>query len=92
MSVAFQGLEDAIGVSVVHPTWQKTKPDDPSDEHTGWTFASPDDPPFQSPTGAHTLPLQCKLPVPARSPAVQWDFPLKDNATDQVRASSGSAL
>ena len=46
-----QGLEDAVGVSVVHPTWQKTKPDDPSDEHYGWTFASPDDPPFKSPNG-----------------------------------------
>ena len=46
-----QGLEDAIGVSVVHPTWQKTKPDDPSDEHYGWTFASPDDAPFKSPNG-----------------------------------------
>lgn len=50
-----QGLEDAIGVSVVHPTWQKTKPDDPSDEHYGWTFASPDDPPFQSPNGTGPL-------------------------------------
>ena len=46
-----QGLEEAIGVSVVHPTWQKTKPADPSDEHYGWTFAKPDDPPFQSPSG-----------------------------------------
>ena len=46
-----QGLEDAVGVSVVHPTWQKTKPDDPNDEHYGWTFASPDDPPFKSPNG-----------------------------------------
>ena len=52
-----QGLEDAIGVSAVHPTWQKTKPDDPSDEHYGWTFASPDDPPFQSPNGAGSLRL-----------------------------------
>ena len=50
-----QGLEEAIGVSVVHPTWQKTKPDDPSDEHCGWTFAGPDDPPFQSPSGERCL-------------------------------------
>lgn len=46
-----QGLEDVIGLSVTHPTWQRTKPDDPNDEHTGWTFASPDDPPFTSSTG-----------------------------------------
>ena len=50
-----QGLEEAVGVSVVHPTWQKTKPDDPSDEHCGWTFAAPDDPPFQSPSGERCL-------------------------------------
>ena len=50
-----QGLEEAIGVSVVHPTWQKTKPADPSDEHCGWTFAAPDDPPFQSPSGERCL-------------------------------------
>ncbi len=53
----FQGLEDAIGLSVTHPTWQRTKPDDPSDEHTGWTFASPEDPPFSSPTGTCYTPL-----------------------------------
>ena len=38
---------------MTHPTWQRTRPDDPNDEHTGWTFASPDDPPFSSPTGWH---------------------------------------
>lgn len=50
-----QGLQDVIGLSVTHPTWQRTRPDDPKDEHTGWTFASPDDPPFSSPTGWHQL-------------------------------------
>ena len=47
-----QGLEDVIGVSIVHPTWQRTRPDDPEDLHNGWTFAKPGDPPFKSPTGA----------------------------------------
>lgn len=50
-----QGLQDVIGLSVTHPTWQRTRPDDPDDEHTGWTFASPNDPPFSSPTGWHHL-------------------------------------
>lgn len=50
-----QGLEDAIGVSITHPTWQRTKPDNDKDKHTGWTFASPEDPPFTSPTGSHLL-------------------------------------
>jgi hypothetical protein len=30
-----QGLQDAIDLSVTHPTWQRTRPDDPEDEHTG---------------------------------------------------------
>ncbi|KAK9859328.1 hypothetical protein WJX84_003362 [Apatococcus fuscideae] len=46
-----KGLEGAIGLSITHPTWQKTKPDDSSDMHTGWTFANPDDAPFSSHTG-----------------------------------------
>jgi hypothetical protein len=46
-----QGLQDVIGVSVVHPTWQRTRPDDPADKHTGWAFAAPGDPPLSSSTG-----------------------------------------
>lgn len=46
-----KGLEDAIGVSVVHPTWQRTRPDDPTDAHCGWVFRAPTDPPLSSPTG-----------------------------------------
>ncbi|CAL8464887.1 g4422 [Coccomyxa elongata] len=57
-----KGLEDAIGLSVTHPTWQRTKPDDPSDEHTGWTFASPDDPPFSSSTGHGSFPPKECIP------------------------------
>lgn len=36
-----KGLQDAIGLTIVHPTWSKTKPDDDSDEHHGWTFCEP---------------------------------------------------
>lgn len=32
-----KGLTDVIGLSVVHPTWKKTRPG--QDEHTGWAFA-----------------------------------------------------
>ncbi|KAL3656770.1 hypothetical protein V7S43_018329 [Phytophthora oleae] len=35
------GLEDVIGLSVAHPIFQKTKPDDASDEHKGWVFVDP---------------------------------------------------
>mmetsp|Transcript_1749 Transcript_1749/g.1829 ORF Transcript_1749/g.1829 Transcript_1749/m.1829 type:complete len:365 (-) Transcript_1749:140-1234(-) len=33
-----KGLENVISYTVVHPTWQKTKPDDPEDKHFGWAF------------------------------------------------------
>lgn len=34
-ALPLQGLHDAIDLSVTHPTWQRTRPDDPNDEHTG---------------------------------------------------------
>lgn len=34
-----KGLEDVVGLSVVHPTWKRTRPD--KDEHFGWAFAEP---------------------------------------------------
>ncbi|KXZ42325.1 hypothetical protein GPECTOR_161g124 [Gonium pectorale] len=46
-----KGLDHAIGVSVTHPTWQRTRPDDPKDEHTGWVFRAPSDAPLASSTG-----------------------------------------
>lgn len=33
-----KGLDEVISFSAVHPTWQKTKPDDPEDKHFGWAF------------------------------------------------------
>ncbi|ETK95200.1 hypothetical protein L915_01852 [Phytophthora nicotianae] len=35
------GLEDVITLSVAHPIFQKTKPNDPNDEHKGWVFVDP---------------------------------------------------
>ena len=32
-----KGLEKVIGLSVVHPTWKRTKPSS-DDEHLGWAF------------------------------------------------------
>jgi glutathionyl-hydroquinone reductase len=46
-----KGLEHVIGVSVVHPTWQKTRPSDVEDGHTGWVFRNEDDPPLSTATG-----------------------------------------
>ncbi|ETP18177.1 hypothetical protein F441_07564 [Phytophthora nicotianae CJ01A1] len=35
------GLEDVISISVAHPMFQKTKPNDASDQHKGWVFVDP---------------------------------------------------
>ena len=44
-----KGLQDHIGLSVVHPTFKKTKPE--VDEHAGWVFRSENDEPLPSVTG-----------------------------------------
>lgn len=33
-----KGLEKVVGVTIVHPTWARTRKDDPADEHCGWQF------------------------------------------------------
>jgi len=40
---AIKGLQDVISVTVVHPVWQKTKPNDPNDTHHGWIFGRSND-------------------------------------------------
>jgi putative glutathione S-transferase len=47
----FKGLAKAIGVSVVHPTWARTRPDDPADTHCGWHFRKPGDAPVANSLG-----------------------------------------
>ncbi|KAF4034264.1 Glutathione S-transferase C-terminal domain [Phytophthora infestans] len=47
-----KGLDDIIGLSVVHPLMQRTRPDDKDDTHSGWTFVDPATTPFLTgPTG-----------------------------------------
>jgi len=46
-----KGLEKVISVSVVHPTWQRTRPDDPNDKHNGWVFRNPGDAPLSNALG-----------------------------------------
>ena len=43
-------------MSIVHGTMQKTKPEDPDDDHVGWVFTKPDDPPLTAPSGEHHPP------------------------------------
>ena len=36
-----KGLENVIGLTVTHPCWQRTRPDDENDPHAGWIFGEP---------------------------------------------------
>lgn len=36
---------------MAHPVWQRTKPNDEMDGHTGWVFRASKDPPLASPSG-----------------------------------------
>jgi putative glutathione S-transferase len=58
-TLKLKGLDSCIGVSIVHPTWQKTKPNDPDDNHLGWVFNTSE---LSSPTnmGKFSVPL-CTL-------------------------------
>mmetsp|Transcript_77175 Transcript_77175/g.221800 ORF Transcript_77175/g.221800 Transcript_77175/m.221800 type:complete len:356 (+) Transcript_77175:82-1149(+) len=48
-----KGLEGAVGLSVVHPTWGQTRPD--KDEHKGWIFRSEDDASVVPPCGVGSI-------------------------------------
>ena len=38
VALKLKGLNDCIKHTVVHPTWQKTRPNDENDKHHGWAF------------------------------------------------------
>eukprot|EP00536_Pseudo-nitzschia_multiseries_P004105 jgi/Psemu1/187342/e_gw1.67.110.1 len=48
---ALKGLEDIISVTIVHPTWRHTNPNDPNDRHRGWIFGDPGGKPFHNTMG-----------------------------------------
>lgn len=48
---ALKGLEEVISVTTVHPVWQKTRPNDPDDTHSGWKFADPNSEPLTNAIG-----------------------------------------
>ena len=54
MFLKLKGLEEHIGLSIVHPTWQKTRPE--KDNHTGWVFRSEDDEPLKTSLGFGSFP------------------------------------
>jgi putative glutathione S-transferase len=49
LSARFISLLSIIRTS--NSVWQRTKPDDPDDTHSGWTFADPDGKPFANSIG-----------------------------------------
>lgn len=51
MVLYLKGLDNAISISVTHPTWTRTRINDELDHHTGWVFRSSFDPPLSSPAG-----------------------------------------
>jgi putative glutathione S-transferase len=61
-ALRMKGLQDMIGYSVVHPTWQRTRPDDPSDTHCGWVFRSPSDGPVTPVSGYGSIDCTGTLP------------------------------
>jgi glutathionyl-hydroquinone reductase len=57
---AIKGLEDVISATVVHPIWQKTRPD--LDTHTGWVFGHPDGTPITSNSAGFGGPFPPSFP------------------------------
>lgn len=48
ITLYMKGLQGMIGLSIVHPVFQRTRPNDPEDQHIGWVFANPKETPWLS--------------------------------------------
>ena len=54
-----KGLTQIISHTLVHPTWQRTRPDDDEDIHCGWAFFdSENDAPLKSSTGHGSMMIK----------------------------------
>mmetsp|Transcript_11480 Transcript_11480/g.11500 ORF Transcript_11480/g.11500 Transcript_11480/m.11500 type:complete len:359 (+) Transcript_11480:67-1143(+) len=60
ITLHMKGLQNAIGVSLAHPSWLLTKPD--VDKHAGWVFRSPEDPPVTPQSGYGSIPCDGCVP------------------------------
>eukprot|EP00879_Flechtneria_rotunda_P000621 GHRR01000734.1.p1 GENE.GHRR01000734.1~~GHRR01000734.1.p1 ORF type:complete len:399 (+),score=90.37 GHRR01000734.1:149-1345(+) len=76
-----KGLQDAIGLSVTHPTWQRTRADNTDDKHTGWTFVEPDHPPLSSSTGHGSFSCEGCIPDTVNGAKFVRDLYEKSNDT-----------
>lgn len=57
-----KGLQSAIKLSIVHPTWQRTRPGHETDLHAGWVFRKPTDPPVVPETGFGEISCEDCIP------------------------------
>jgi putative glutathione S-transferase len=57
-------LEDKLPVSVVHPVWQRTRPDDDTDKHCGWVFRRENDEPVSTVDGHGSFDCSGCVPDP----------------------------
>jgi putative glutathione S-transferase len=48
--------------SSVHPSFHRTRPDDPTDDHCGWIFKAPSDPPLPNNQGKGAVPCDDCIP------------------------------
>jgi hypothetical protein len=46
----------------VHPSFHRTRPDDPTDDHCGWIFKAPSDPPLPNNQGKGAVPCDDCIP------------------------------
>ncbi|ETM49687.1 hypothetical protein L914_06110 [Phytophthora nicotianae] len=75
ITLYMKGLQDIIGLSVVHPVFQRTRPDDPEDDHVGWAFVDPKETLWlPGPSGLGQYSSEGSTPIPTRyTVPVLWD-------------------
>jgi putative glutathione S-transferase len=80
-----KGLDQIIGLSIVHPVFQKTRPNDPEDTHVGWAFTDPNDTPFlPGPTGLGAYSSAGSIPDTVNNVHFVRDlYDLCSNGTEQ---------
>lgn len=61
---ALKGLEDAVSVTIVHPTWRLTRGSNPDEkDQRGWVFGDPDGEPFANTAGRGGMYSSCYVVV-----------------------------
>ncbi|KAG7383193.1 hypothetical protein PHYBOEH_010023 [Phytophthora boehmeriae] len=70
-----KGLDGIVGLSVVHPVMQRTRPNDKDDTHSGWTFVDPvATPTLPGPTGHGVYSSKGCIPDPVHNARFMRDL------------------